>query len=121
VGGKMVVMTVVDRFSKYTHFIMLRHSYTALTMAQAFFDQVVRLHGIPNSIVSDRDPIFTSNFWHELFRMSGSTLWLSPAFHPQTDGSIKGGVHGVYLCCLAGDWPKSWLKWLPWAEYCFNT
>jgi hypothetical protein len=63
VGGKMVVMIVVDRFSKYAHFIVLHHPYIALTVAQAFFDQVVHLHGIPNSIVSDRDPIFTSNFW----------------------------------------------------------
>jgi len=67
VGGKSVVLTVVDRFSKYVHFIALGHPYTATSVARAFFDQIVRLHGIPCSIVSDRDPVFTSSFWKELF------------------------------------------------------
>jgi hypothetical protein len=62
VGGKSVVMTVVDRFSKYAHFIPLGHAYTAVSMAQEFFDNIVKLHGIPCSIVSDRDPVFTSTF-----------------------------------------------------------
>jgi len=67
VGGKSVVLTVVDRFSKYAHFIALGHPYTATSVARAFFDQIVRLHGISCSIVSDRDPLFTSSFWKELF------------------------------------------------------
>ena len=67
VGGKSVILTVVDRFSKYAHFIALGHPYTATSVARAFFDQIVRLHGIPCSIVSDRDPVFTSSFWKELF------------------------------------------------------
>jgi hypothetical protein len=62
VGGKSVVMTVVDRFSKYAHFIPLGHAYTAVSMAQEFFDNIVKLHGILCSIVSDRDPVFTSTF-----------------------------------------------------------
>ena len=56
VGGKSVILTVVDRFSKYAHFIALGHPYTATTIARAFFDGIVRLHGFPLSIVSDRDP-----------------------------------------------------------------
>jgi len=67
VGGKSVVLTVVDRLSKYAHFIALGHPYSATSVARAFFDQVVRLHGIPCSIISDRDPVFTSAFWTELF------------------------------------------------------
>jgi len=67
VGGKLVVLTVVDRLSKYVHFIALGHPYTATMVSRAFFDQIVRLHGIPCSIVSDRDPVFTSSFWQELF------------------------------------------------------
>jgi hypothetical protein len=63
VGGKSVILTVVDHFSKYVYFITLRHPYSATTVAKAFFDQIVRLHRLPSSIVSDRDPIFTSNVW----------------------------------------------------------
>lgn len=62
IGGKSVVLTVVDHFSKYVHFIALGHPYTAVLVAQAFFDNVVRLHEVPCSIVSDRDPVFTSAF-----------------------------------------------------------
>jgi hypothetical protein len=60
VGGKSVVLTIVDRLSKYAHFITLGHPYTAMSVTKAFFEHVVRLHDIPASIVSDRDPIFTS-------------------------------------------------------------
>ena len=56
VGGKSVILTVVDRFSKYAHFIAVGHPYTAASVARAFFDSIVRLHGFPASIVSDRDP-----------------------------------------------------------------
>jgi len=122
-GGKSLVLTVVDRFSKYAHFIALSHPYTAVSVARAFFDNIVRLHGIPCSIVSDRDPVFTSTFWSELFNLAGVKLRLSTAFHPQTDGQseVTNRILGVYLCCLAGDRPKSWIRWLPWAEYCYNT
>jgi hypothetical protein len=62
INGKSVILTVVDRFSKAAHFITLGHPYMATTVAHAFFTEIVRLHGIPSSIVSDRDPTFTSNF-----------------------------------------------------------
>jgi hypothetical protein len=72
VHGKSVTLTVVDRFSKYAHFLPLGHPYTATSVARVFFDGVVRLHGIPSSIVSDRDPVFMSQFWRELFALSGA-------------------------------------------------
>jgi hypothetical protein len=123
VGVKSVVLTIVDHLSKYAHFITLGHPYTAMSVAKAFFEHVVRLHNILASIVSDRDPIFTNAIWQELFRLCGTQLWLSSAFHPQTDGQseVTNRIITVYLCCLAGGRPKSWLQWLPWVEYCYNT
>jgi predicted choloylglycine hydrolase len=70
VHGKSVILTVVDRFSKHTHFITLSHPYTALTIAKAFFDAIVRLHGFPPSIVSDRDSMFTGHVWCDLFKLA---------------------------------------------------
>jgi transposase InsO family protein len=123
VGGKSVILTVVDRFSKFAHFIPVGHPYSAASVAKAFFDNIVRLHGFPASIVSDRDPVFTSHLWTELFRLSGTRLCTSSAFHPQTDGQseVTNKTITIYLRCLAGDRPRSWLRWLPWAEFCYNT
>ena len=82
VRGKSVILTVVDRFSKYCHFIPLAHPYSAESVAQAFFADIVRLHGMPQSMVSDRDPIFTSTFWRELMRLMGAKLHMTTTFHP---------------------------------------
>jgi transposase InsO family protein len=118
-----VILTVVDRFSKSAHFIPLGHPYSAASVAKAFFDSIVRLHGLPTSIVSDRDSVFTSNMWKDLFRLTGTKLCTSSAFHPQTDGQseVTNRIIVVYLRCLAGDRLRSWLRWLPWVEYCYNT
>lgn len=123
VRGKSVILTVVDRFSKYAHFIALGHPYTALSVAKAFYDDIVRLHGISCSIVSDRDLVFTSTFWKELFRFTNTKLNMSTAFHPQTDGQseVVNRIITMYLRCLSGDRPKNWLQWLPWAEFCYNS
>jgi len=123
VRGKSVILTVVDRFSKYCHFIPLSHPYSAESVAQAFFADIVRLHGVPQSIVSDRDTVFTSNFWRELMRLVGTKLHMTTAFHPQSDGQSESAnrVIIMYLRCLTGDRPRQWLQWLPWAEYVFNT
>jgi hypothetical protein len=81
-GNKSVIMVVVDRLSKYSHFCALQHPFTASTVAQLFMDQVFKLHGMPHSIVSDSDPTFTSNFWQELFKLQGTQLHLSTTYHP---------------------------------------
>jgi hypothetical protein len=88
-----------------------------------FFSEIVRLHGIPESIVSDRDPVFTSGFWRELFRLAGVKLQMTSAFHPQSDGQSEATnkIVAMYLRCLTGDRPRNWLEWLPWAEFCYNT
>ncbi|WVZ78347.1 hypothetical protein U9M48_026076 [Paspalum notatum var. saurae] len=77
INGESVILTVVDRFSKFAHFIPLAHPYTATSVARAFFSEIVRLHGIPSSIVSDRDPVFTSSFWRELFKLTGTKYVVS--------------------------------------------
>jgi hypothetical protein len=102
-GGKSVILTMVDRFSKYNHFIALRHPYTAISVARAFFDNIVRLHGIPCSIVSNRGPVFTSTFWTELFGLTGTQLRMSTAFHPQTDGQSEV-TNAFYVSICAAWW-----------------
>jgi transposase InsO family protein len=88
-GGKNCILVIVDRFSKYAHFIPLAHSFTALTMAKLFISHVYHLHGLPTSIVSDRDHVFTSQLWQELFRLAGVQPKMSSAYHPQTDGQTE--------------------------------
>jgi len=123
VNGKTVIFTVVDKFSKYAHFIPLSHPYTAASVAKAFFQDIVRLHGMPSSIVSDRDPVFTSAFWKELFALVGVHFHFTSAFHPQFDGQSEATnkIIAMYLRCLTGDWPRQWVRWLPWAEFCYKS
>jgi transposase InsO family protein len=84
---------------------------------------IVKLHGLPKSIVSDRDKVFTSAFWQHLFKLHGTTLAMSSAYHPQSDGQTEVLNKGLelFLRCFTFDNPKSWFKALSWAEYWYNT
>jgi hypothetical protein len=81
-GNKSVIMVVVDLLSKYAHLCALQHPFKASMVAQIFMDQVFKIHGMPHSIFYDRDPTFTSKFWQELFKIQGTELHLSIAYHP---------------------------------------
>ena len=83
------ILVVVDKLTKYGHFIALKHPYTATTVAESFLDRVYRLHGLPVSLVSDRDPVFTSLFWKEVCNRTGIKLRMSSGQHPQTDGKTE--------------------------------
>lgn len=117
------ILVVVDRLTKYAHFLALKHPFNATSVATLFVKEVVRLHGFPSTIVSDRDKVFMSIFWRELFRLQGTTLLRSTAYHPQTDGQseIVNKTVETYLRCFIQGVPRKWVQWLPWAEFWHNT
>ena len=105
---KNVILVVVDKFTKYGHFIALAHPFTALQVAQAYMDQIYKLHGLPKSIISDRDKIFTSRLWQELFKLSDTQLLMSSSYHPQTDGQTErlNQCLEAFLHCTVHACPK---------------
>ncbi|KAL0319602.1 UNVERIFIED_CONTAM: Transposon Ty3-G Gag-Pol polyprotein [Sesamum radiatum] len=121
--GKDCILVVVDRLTKYAHFLALTHPFSAETVARIFMDHIYKLHGLPINIVSDRDKVFTGTFWKELFKLLGTTLSLSTAYHPQTDGQTERVNQCIenYLRCMCHMRPKQWNRWLSLAEYWYNT
>jgi transposase InsO family protein len=99
--GYDCILVIVDLFSKYSHFVALKHPFTTLFVAKLFMVHIYRLHGLSTAIVSDRDRIFTSQLWRELLRLASVELRMSSAYHPQSDGQTERGesVYG-YLSSL---------------------
>jgi transposase InsO family protein len=117
------ILVVIDSFTKYAHFLLLSHPYTAAGVAKVFLNQVYRLHGLPDAIVSDRDRIFTSRFWSELFRLADVKLQMSSSYRPQSDGQTEWLNQSMetFLCCFVNACPTKWSHWLPLAEFWYNS
>jgi hypothetical protein len=118
-GNMSVIMVVVDHLSKYAHFCALQHPSIAATMDQLFLDNIFKLHGMLNSIVSDKDPTFTSNFWQEFFKLQGTQLHLITAYHPHTE--VVNKCLEKYLSCFSYEQKNWWAQWLPLVEWWYNT
>jgi len=121
--AKDVIMVVVDCFSKYAHFMSLSHPYSAPTVAKIFMDNVYKIHRFPALVVSDRDPVFLSKLWKEMFTIQGVNLLYSSAYHPQTDGQteIVNKCVENYLRCITETNPNQRARWLSLAEWWYNT
>lgn len=89
VKGYDTIMVVMDRLTKYEHFLAVPHPYIAKDITEIFIREVVRLYGFPQTIISDRDRVFISAFWSELFRVSETAFKFSSTYHPQTDGQME--------------------------------
>lgn len=122
-GNKLVIMVVMDIFSKYAHFCSLPHPFTPTMVAQAFIEYIFKLHGILTSIVSDHDPTFSSNFWQELFKRQGTQLQLSTSYHPQTDGQteVVNKCLETHLRCFTLEKQHQWVQWLPLTKWWYNN
>lgn len=125
-GRYNCILVVIDKLSKYGHFIPLHHPFTAQTVAEAFLDSVYKMHGMPLSIVSDRDRIFTSLFWKELFQHTHTRDIIAYELSAAPPNLMvrqsvlinKSSVISNVLLVLT---PAKWSKWLPHCEYWYNT
>jgi transposase InsO family protein len=114
---------VVDKFTKFAHFLPLHHPFSAAHVAKVFIDNVYKLHGLPQSIVSDRDKVFTSKLCQELFTLANVQLRMSATYHPQSDEQIErvNQCLETYLRCFVHACSKKWIQWLSQAEFWYNT
>nr|KYP53727.1 Transposon Ty3-I Gag-Pol polyprotein [Cajanus cajan] len=116
------IFVIVDRFSKMAHFIPCHKINDVCNIARLFFKEVVRLHGLPKTIVSDRDTKFLSLFWKNLWSRLGTKLLFSTTCHPQTDGQIEvvnRSLSTMLREVLKGN-HKSWDEYLPHIEFSYN-
>jgi IS30 family transposase len=122
-SNKNAILVVVDRLTKYAHFIALAHSFTAHSVAQLFIDNVFKLHGPLVAIVTNMDKISTSKLWQDIFKSLNISLQFSSAYHPQSDGQTERVNRRLenYLRCMTFMEPKKWSAWLALPEWWYNT
>ncbi|XP_075665055.1 uncharacterized protein LOC142634649 [Castanea sativa] len=114
------ILVVVDRFFKMAHFLPCSKTSDASKIAKLYFDEIVKLYGLPKTIVSDRDVRFMSYFWKTLWHLVGTFF---TKFHPQTDGQIEvvNRSLGNLLRCLVGEANRNWDSILPIAQLAYNS
>lgn len=121
--GYNFIWVIIDRLTSMTHLVALKTSVTATEVAERYLVEIVRLHGIAHSIVSDRDPRFTSAFWTETHRLLGTQLMMSTSFHPQTDGvteRMNRVVNSILRAVIKPD-QSDWYTKLPMVEFAINS
>ena len=117
------VWVVVDRLTKLAHFLPVRTDYSLDKLAELYIKEIVRLHGIPISIISDRDQRFTSRFWGKLQDALGTRLNFSTTFQPQTDGQLERVIQimeDMLRSCVI-DYEGSWNRHIPLVEFVYNN
>ncbi|KAL3969834.1 glutaminyl-tRNA synthetase [Sarotherodon galilaeus] len=122
-AGNTTIMTIVDRFSKAAHFVALPKLPTALETARHLTNHLFRLHGIPEDVVSDRGPQFTSRVWKEFCSALGAKVSLSSGYHPQSNGQTERTNQELEtaLRCVVASNQTIWSDQLPWVEYAHNS
>ncbi|GJR16531.1 putative nucleotidyltransferase, ribonuclease H [Tanacetum coccineum] len=117
------IWVVVDRLTKSAHFLPIRKDYPVSKIAEMFQQEIVRLHGTPSAIVSDRDPRFTSRFWKGLQKAWGTRLKFSTAFHPETDGQSERTIQTLedMLRSCALEWAGNWDDYICLVEFAYNN
>ncbi|KAJ9552858.1 hypothetical protein OSB04_016903 [Centaurea solstitialis] len=121
--GYDTIWVIVDRLSKSAHFLPMKETYSMERLARLYIAEIVRLHGTPVSIVSDRDARFTSTFWQSFQREMGTRVNLSTAYHPQTDGQSERTIQTLedMLRACVLDFGGSWEDHLPLIEFAYNN
>nr|GEW28932.1 putative reverse transcriptase domain-containing protein [Tanacetum cinerariifolium] len=117
------IWVIVDRLTKSAHFILVNEKFKTKKLAQLYLKEIVCKHGVPVSIILDRDPIFASRFWRSLQESLGTNLDMSTAYHPQTDGQSKRMIQSLedMLRACVIDFGNGWDKHLPLAEFSYNN
>jgi hypothetical protein len=117
------IMVVAYQFSKMTHFMACKKVHDASSIVGLYFKDIYKLHGLPSSIVSNRDSKFLAHFWRTLWKKLGTNLDYNTSFHPQTDGQMEVVIRslGNLLCCLIKENPRESEAILPLAEFAFNA